>query len=53
MAARSENMNIIKKSFTNWHEKNPNIIGGSKESNIDYDIFRHRQLSREEVMNYE
>ena len=44
---------IIEKSFTNWHEGNPNIIGGSKESNIDYDIFRYRQLSREEVINYE
>ena len=44
---------IIEKSFATWHEGNPNIIGGSKESNIDYDIFRYRQLSREEVMNYE
>ena len=44
---------IIEKSFATWHEGNPNIIGGSKESNIDYDIFRYRQLSREEVINYE
>jgi len=40
---------IIRKSFTNWHEKNPNIIGGSKD--VDYDIFRYRQLTREEVIN--
>jgi len=42
---------IIKKSFTNLHESNTDIIGGSKD--VDYDIFRYRQLSREEVMNYE
>ncbi len=40
---------IIRKSFTNWHEKNPSIIGGSKD--VDYDIFRYRQLTREEVIN--
>ena len=42
---------IVKKSFSNWHERNPKIIGGSKD--VDYDIFRYRQLSREEVTNYE
>lgn len=42
---------IIKKSFTNLHESNTDIIGGSKD--VDYDIFRYRQLSREDVMNYE
>ena len=42
---------IVKKSFSNWHERNPKIIGGSKD--VDYDIFRYRQLSREEVTNFE
>ena len=41
---------IIEKSFTNWHESNPKIIGGSKD--VDYDIFRFRQLTREEIINY-
>ena len=40
---------IIEKSFATWHEGNPNIIGGSKESNVDYDIFRYRQLTREDL----
>ena len=42
---------IVKKTFSNWHDNNPKIIGGSKE--VDYDIFRYRQLSRKEVKNYE
>ena len=42
---------IVKKTFTNWHESNPKIIGGSKD--VDYDIFRFRQLTREEIINYE
>ena len=42
---------IVRKTFSNWHDNNPKIIGGSKE--VDYDIFRYRQLSRKEVMNYE
>ena len=42
---------IVKKSFSNWHERNPNIIGGSKD--VDYDIFRYRQLTKEQVSNYE
>ena len=44
---------IVKKSFKSLHERNPNIIGGSKDSNIDYDIFRYRQLDKKEVMSYE
>ena len=44
---------IVKKSFSSWHESNPNIIGGSKEVDIDYDIFRYRQLTVDEVLNYE
>ena len=44
---------IVKKSFKSLHERNPNIIGGSKDLNIDYDIFRYRQLDRKEVMSYE
>lgn len=41
---------LVKKTFTNWHESNPKIVGGSKD--VDYDIFRFRQLTREEL-NYE
>ena len=44
---------IVKKSFKSLHERNPNIIGGSKDLNIDYDIFRYRQLDRKDVMSYE
>jgi len=44
---------VVKKSFTNWHESNPKIVGGSMDENIDYDIFRFRQLTREEIINYE
>ena len=40
---------IIQKSFNNLHEKNPDIIGGTKHKNIDYDIFRYRQLAREDL----
>jgi len=42
---------IVEKSFTNYHETNPKIIGGSED--VDYDIFRYRQLSKEQVSNYE
>ena len=44
---------IIEKSFNNLHEKNPDIIGGTKNKNIDYDIFRYRQLTRDDLKNYE
>ena len=40
---------LIEKPFSNWHEKNPNIIGGSND--VYYDIFRYRKLTREEVIN--
>tara|TARA_R100001377_G_scaffold84773_1_gene69104 strand:+ start:803 stop:1651 length:849 start_codon:yes stop_codon:yes gene_type:complete len=43
----------IEGSFATWHELNPKIIGGSKDDSIDYDIFRYRQLSKEEVLSYE
>ena len=36
---------IVKKTFSNCPDNNPKIIGGSKE--VDYDIFRYRQLTRE------
>ncbi len=40
---------IVQKSFTNWHDWNPKIIGGSKDPEIDYDIFRYRKLNREDI----
>ena len=41
---------IVEKSFSNWSDKNPRIIGGSKEDYIDYDIFRYRHLDRKKVL---
>jgi len=38
---------IVKKSFTNWHEKNPIIA--TDDTSVDYDIFRYRQLSKEDL----
>ena len=40
---------FINKSFKVLHEKNSDIIGGTKDDNIDYDIFRYRQLTREDL----
>ena len=45
--------NVVKKSFNNFHERNTEIIGGTKNDTIDYDIFRYRQLSKENVKSYE
>ena len=44
---------LIEKSFNNLHEKNPDIIGGTKNKNVDYDIFRYRQLTREDLSKHE
>tara|TARA_Y100000004_G_scaffold7737_1_gene8648 strand:- start:384 stop:1190 length:807 start_codon:yes stop_codon:yes gene_type:complete len=44
---------IVKKSFTNWSDNNPKIIGGSKDDDIDYDIFRYRKLNMEDLLNHE
>ena len=41
---------IVEKSFSNWSDKNPRIIGGSKDDYIDYDIFRYRHLDRKKVL---
>jgi len=38
---------IVKKTFTNWHEKNPIIA--TDDTSVDYDIFRYRQLSKEDL----
>ena len=43
----------VKKSFNNLHERNSEIIGGTKGNIVDYDIFRYRQLSREDIKHYE
>ena len=37
----------VKKTFTNWHEKNPIIA--TDDTSVDYDIFRYRQLSKEDL----
>jgi hypothetical protein len=44
---------FISKSFRNLSHNNQDIIGGTKNDNVDYDIFRYRQLTREDLKNYE
>ena len=44
---------FINKSFRVLHEKNSDIIGGTKNKNVDYDIFRYRQLTREDLSKHE
>jgi len=44
---------FIDKSFRVLHEKNSDIIGGTKNGDIDYDIFRYRQLTREDLKEHE
>ena len=40
---------IVKKTFTNWHDNNPRIVGGTKDKHIDYDILRYRKLNIENM----
>ena len=44
---------FVQKSFTNWHDNNPKIVGGSKDEHIDYDIFRYRELTVDDMLSYE
>ena len=44
---------FVQKSFTNWHDNNPKIVGGSKDEHIDYDIFRYRELTADDMLSYE
>ena len=40
---------IVKKTFTNWHDNNPRIVCGTKDKHIDYDILRYRKLNIEDM----
>ena len=40
---------IVKKTFKVLHHSSKYIVGGSKDPNIDYDIFRFRELTREDL----
>ena len=46
-------VDTVKKSFTTLTDNNIKIIGRCEDTEIDYDIFRYRQLSREDVLSYE
>ena len=43
---------IVRKTFSNWHDNNPKIIGGSTNPNINYDIFRYRNLTEKDLYEY-
>ena len=39
------------KSFANWDQNNPKLDGGSEDDlEIDYDLFRYRKFTKEEVI---
>ena len=40
---------IVKKTFKVLHHSSKDTVGGSKDPNIDYDIFRFRELKREDL----
>ena len=41
---------IVKKTFKVLHHSSKDIVGGSKDPNIDYDLFRFRKFTKDEVI---
>jgi hypothetical protein len=43
---------ILRKSFNVWYNQNTDAVGGSTNPNINYDIFRYRNLTEKDLYEY-